>query len=103
MLFASAGHAASVPVQVSAGSHAPADGRHSTVAGCKVSAGQETLVPVHVSATSQTSAAARHSVPAVAGGWMHRPLPSHWSALQTLPSSAHAVPLAAGVPVHFPA
>src|SRR5207247_7165050 len=30
---------------------------------------------------------------------MHRPLPSHSSALHTLPSSAHAVPLAAGVPV----
>ena len=34
---------------------------------------------------------------------MHRPLPSHWSALHALPSSAHAAPLDAGVPLHFPA
>src|SRR5438876_554611 len=33
---------------------------------------------------------------------MHRPLPSHASALHTLPSSAHAAPLAAGVPMHTP-
>src|SRR3989441_465194 len=33
---------------------------------------------------------------------MHRPLPSHSSALHTLPSSSHAVPLAAGVPMHPP-
>jgi len=34
---------------------------------------------------------------------MHRPLASHRSALQALPSAAHAVPLAAGVPLHVPA
>jgi len=34
---------------------------------------------------------------------MHRPLVSHRSALQALPSSAHAVPLAAGVPLHVSA
>ena len=68
MLFASAGQAASDPVQVSAESHAPAAARHSTVAGAKASVGQETLVPVHVSATSQPPAAARHSVPALASG-----------------------------------
>ena len=34
---------------------------------------------------------------------MHRPLPSHSSPLQTLPSLAHARPLAAGVPRHCPA
>jgi len=34
---------------------------------------------------------------------MHRPLASQRSALQALPSSAHAVPLAAGVPLHCPA
>src|SRR5439155_423957 len=34
---------------------------------------------------------------------MHRPLPSHSSALHTLSSSSHAVPLEAGAPVHVPA
>src|SRR5881275_17545 len=34
---------------------------------------------------------------------MHRPLVSHWSALHTLSSSSHAVPLGAGAPVHTPA
>jgi len=34
---------------------------------------------------------------------MHRPLASHRSALHASPSSAQAVPLAAGVPLHCPA
>jgi len=34
---------------------------------------------------------------------MHRPLVSHRSALHTLSSSSHAVPLEAGAPVHVPA
>jgi len=34
---------------------------------------------------------------------MHWPLPSHSSLLQGLPSLAHAVPLATGVPLHLPA
>src|SRR6266481_1215329 len=76
---------------------------HGVLAGCKASGGQYTLVPVQVSATSHAPAAAWQTVPALAGGWMHRPLPSHSSALHTLPSSSHAVPLAAGVPVHVPA
>ena len=46
MLFASAGHAASVPVQNSATSQAPAAARHLVVAGLKASAGQLALVPV---------------------------------------------------------
>ena len=60
--FASAGHAAFVPVQLSAASHSPAVARQTVVVGRKPSAGQLALVPVHVSATSHTPAAARHTV-----------------------------------------
>ena len=60
--FASPGHAAFVPVQLSATSHSPAVARQTVVVGRKLSAGQLTLVPVHVSATSHTPAAARHAV-----------------------------------------
>src|SRR5207237_89121 len=52
-------------------------------------------VPVQVSAASQAPAAARHTVPAwPAGCWQLSALPSHWSSVHGLPSSAHAVPLA---------
>jgi hypothetical protein len=76
---------------------------HGVAAGWKTSGGQYTLVPVQVSAMSHAPAAALQTVPALAGGWMHRPLPSHSSALQTLPSSSHAVPLEVGAPMHIPA
>src|SRR5207253_405221 len=79
VLFASAGQAASVPVQVSAGSQTPAEARHSTVAGWKPSVGQSSFTPSQLSATSQGPA------------------------LHASPSSAQAVPLAAGVPLHCPA
>jgi len=90
------------PSQLSATSHGPAAARHSAV--LFTSAGQATLVPVQVSATSQAPAAARQTVPLLAGsgGWMQRPLASQLSAVQPLPSPAHAVPLAAGVPPHRP-
>ena len=60
---------------------------------------------MQVSATSQAPAAARQTVPLLAGsgGWMQRPLASQLSDVQTLPSPAHGVPLAAGVPPHRPA
>src|SRR5436190_11499315 len=69
------------------------------------SAGQAALVPVQVSAASQAPAAARQTVPMLAGsgGWMQRPLASQLSAVQTVPSPAHGVALAAGVPPHRPA
>src|SRR2546426_105937 len=76
---------------------------HGVSAGWKASGGQYTLVPVQVSAASHASVGVRQTVPALAGGGMHRPLPSHTSALHTLPSSSHVVPLAAGVPVYVPA
>src|SRR5439155_764944 len=72
---------------------------HGVLAGWKASGGQYTLVPVQVLGAAPSSDAARQTVAALAGGGMHRPLPAHSSALTTLPSSAHAVPLAAGVPV----
>src|SRR5207247_2598938 len=60
----SAGHAALVPVQVSARSHSPAAARQTVLEGLKASVGQALLVPSQVSAWSQTPAAARHTVPA---------------------------------------
>jgi len=47
------GQKALVPVQVSATSQAPKEGRHTVVLVLKVLAGQKGLVPVQVSATSQ--------------------------------------------------
>src|SRR5215831_17237968 len=46
---ASAGQAALEPVQVSATSHSPADGRHTVVAGANPSAGHAAEPPVQVS------------------------------------------------------
>src|SRR5437667_213852 len=102
VLLASGGQAALTPSQPSATSHGPAAERHTAV--LFTSAGQSALVPVQVSATSQAPAAARQTVPllAASGGWMQRPLASQLSAVQTLPSPAHTVPLAAGVPLHRP-
>src|SRR5439155_1324713 len=92
-LFASAGHAADDPVQLSAGSHSPADPRHTTKLGSNMSAGQVVLVPVQFSSTSQAPAAARQTVPAFpAGCWQASFVPSHSSVLHGLPSSVHAVP-----------
>ncbi len=97
---ASGGQSLLTPSQLSATSHGPATARHCAM--LFTSAGQAALVPVQVSATSQAPAAARQTVPLLAGsgGWMQRPLASQLSAVQTLPSPAHAVPLAAGVPPH---
>jgi len=77
-LFASAGQLAADPVQFSAGSHSPADGRHVVVAGSKASVGQTLLVPGQLSATSQGPAAARQVAPALpAGCWQASLDPSH--------------------------
>src|SRR5262249_40447190 len=47
----------------------------------------------HVSATSQAPAAARHVAPALpAACWQSSFVPSHWSVVQALPSSAQLVP-----------
>src|SRR5262249_955659 len=93
VLFASAGHAALDPVQCSAGSHTPADDRHSVLDGAKSSAGHVVLEPVQCSATSQTSAAARHVAPAVPAGCWQAPLdPSHSSSEHGFPSAVQVVP-----------
>jgi hypothetical protein len=55
-----AGHVLLTPSQLSATSHAPADGRHTAV--LFASAGQLMLEPVQFSARSHDPAAARHTV-----------------------------------------
>src|SRR5437764_1015643 len=60
----SGGHVALAPVHVSAASHGPAAGRHSTLLGWKASSGQVGLDPSQISATSHGPAAARQPVPA---------------------------------------
>ncbi len=62
--FPSAGHAVDVPVQFSATSHSPPDGRQTVVVGWNTSAGQASLAPVQVSSASQTSTAGRQISPA---------------------------------------
>ena len=61
LLYTSVGHAAVLPVQLSATSQIPADARHSKVAGLKLSVGHAAALPVQLSATSQIPADARHS------------------------------------------
>ena len=60
----------------------------------KLSAGQLVDVPVQLSARSHSPAAPRQTVPALpAGCWQATFAPSHWSLVQTFPSSVQAVPL----------
>ena len=92
-LLSSAGQLADVPVQFSAGSHSPAEARHTTKLGRKSSGGQTVLVPVQFSSISQGPAAGRHTAPAFpAGCWQASFVPSHSSRLHGLPSLVHAVP-----------
>src|SRR5437016_9656889 len=92
-LHVSAGHCGPLPSQSSARSHAPAAGRHIVLVGANASAGQSLAIPSQVSATSHGPAAARHTAPVLPAGCWHAALaPSHWSIVQGLPSSAHAVP-----------
>src|SRR5438034_534211 len=59
------------------------------------SAGHVELEPVHVSGRSHSPAAARQTAPPLpAGCWQLVLVPLHWSRVQALPSSVHAVPLA---------
>src|SRR2546425_761154 len=88
--FASAGHVAVDPVQFSAGSHSPPDGRQTVVAGLKASAGHVLLVPVQSSSRSQSPAEARQTVPAFpAGCWQKSLVPLQVSVVHGLPSSVH--------------
>jgi hypothetical protein len=67
--------------------------------GLKRSPGQLVELPEHVSVSSQALTAALHTVPALPAGWTQAPLPSHSSAVQTSPSSAHATPDSANASV----
>src|SRR5512147_2055490 len=60
---ASVGQLALLPVQFSATSQVPVEGRHGVLEGANPSAGQAVDTPSHCSATSQMPAEARHSVP----------------------------------------
>src|SRR5207244_407201 len=76
-LLSSAGQLADVPVQFSAGSHSPAEARHTTKLGRKSSGGQTVLVPVQFSSISQGPAEGRHTAPAFpAGCWQASFVPS---------------------------
>jgi hypothetical protein len=93
---ASAGHAADVPVQLSATSQPPEAARHCVPAGTKASAGQLLLVPLQVSATSQPPAEARHVVPfgRTASGGHAAEVPVQVSAMSQPPATAarHVAP-----------
>jgi hypothetical protein len=88
----SVGHAAELPVQLSATSQVPAEPRHSVPEGTKLSAGQSVLDPSQLSATSQVPAAARHWVPEGSGVWMLQlpdsPAGSHDVAAHPIASSS---------------
>jgi hypothetical protein len=91
--FASVGHAAELPVQLSATSHTPAAARHTVALDRKASVGHAVLLPVHVSATSHGPAAARQVVPALPARCEQM-----WSLLQVsvvhgFPSSVQAYPV----------
>src|SRR5439155_117129 len=61
-LITSAGQPTLDPLQVSAGSHPPAEERQTVEEDARASAGQLALVPVQVSATSHSPAETRHTV-----------------------------------------
>src|SRR5439155_976418 len=91
--LSSGGQAGPVPVQLSAGSHSPAEGRQTTVEGSKASAGQVGLVPLQVSSTSHGPVDARHTVPAFpAGCWQASFVPSQVSVVHALPSPVQREP-----------
>src|SRR5205823_14673173 len=93
--LSSAGHAALAPVQSSAGSHSPADGRQTTVDGASTSAGHVVVVPSHVSSRSHGPAAARQTVPAFAAGcWQALLERAHTSAVPGVPSPVQGQPAA---------
>src|SRR5262245_40570532 len=92
---ASPGHAAALPVHVSATSHAPALGRHSVPEATNASAGHAVESTEQCSATSHEPAADRHSVAVAATSWVHEPLleppKATLQAWQSAAPSPHAV------------
>src|SRR5438552_8443152 len=85
-----AGHAADVPVQVSATSQGPADTRHTVDDDAKAFAGQFAPVPVQFSATSQGPADARQTVAddAKPSAGQFAPVPVQFSATSHGPAEA---------------
>src|SRR5439155_193204 len=81
------------PLQNSAGSHAPAEARHSVVAGWKTSAGQSLVTPSQLSATSQGPAAGRHTAVLFASAGQVALVPVQASATSHAPAAGrHTVP-----------
>src|SRR5437016_4181081 len=110
--FPSGGQSTLEPVQCSAGSHTPAEDRHTVVEGCKASAGQSLFTPSQLSATSQTPADARHTAVLLPSGGQAALDPVQFSAASQSPAAARqtvledANPLAGHVelaPVHVSA
>src|SRR5207247_3596238 len=67
-LFASAGQLGPFPGQFSAGSHSPAEARHTVLDGLKASAGQTVSSAVHTSELQHRAAAVCRPVPACTTG-----------------------------------
>jgi hypothetical protein len=82
----------SVPLQTSVSAHV-------VPSGCDPFGGHVGDEPVHDSFASQSFTAGLQTVPALPAGCPQAPFPSHWSRVQTFPSSVHPVPdgLAASV------
>src|SRR5205823_4553920 len=91
--LSSGGQAGPVPVQLSAGSHSPAEGRQTTVEGSKASAAQALLDALPISSTSHGPAVGRQTVPAFpAGCWQASFVPSQVSVVHALPSPVQREP-----------
>src|SRR5439155_828112 len=88
VLFASPGQFGPFPGQFSAGSHTPAEARHSTVAALKPLGGQLLFTPSQLSATSQAPAAARHSAVLFTSIGQEPLEPVHVSATSQTPADA---------------
>src|SRR5437667_451400 len=96
----SVGQPVLVPVQVSATSH-PLTAARQTAPGLPAECWHEVLLPLQASPTPCRLTAARQPVAVLVFGgcWQATLVPSHWSSVQGLPSSVHAVPLAFRAPV----
>ena len=81
-----AGQTLDVPVQLSATSHGPAEGRHVVVAAANPSAGHAPDVPVQLSGTSHGPVEGRHSVVAGKKASTQWPAPSQESVQEPIGS-----------------
>src|SRR5262245_47832377 len=100
----SAGQLALEPVQVSAMSQVPAEGRHTVEDEAKPSAGQLSVRPLQRSATAQTPAEARQTAVLLASGGQPLFTPSQFSARSQTPAGArHCAVLLASAGHGWPA